>query len=279
MLLNFLAVTTITKEIAGEMIAKDNATTKLIHPVCVELYVRILSKMNISDWEPTCDAASLDFNLDVQPIVISSQQAVVRWAVDAWRVPREFENWNKGTNSANCSWPEVLGFDLGLSLRLRQFAGKQWYQLSNVGSQSGCKSDASLTDGSINVVVITENLVAGILSQILSMGLVTLYSGFVLLIASWVRAWTSKVVLRLNLDCMPNTKVLRQCCSDVLKARYEKDLVLEHELYQELIQIYRSSESLIHHTQVDASDARHHTDTHTRADHFATPLSPARKQE
>jgi len=63
-----------------------------------------------------------------------------------------------------------------------------------------------------------------------------------------LRTFTKNIMFRIHLDQMPSCARLKDLCMDISRARHEKELLLEEKLFRELIQIYRSSEALVHMT-------------------------------
>lgn len=67
----------------------------------------------------------------------------------------------------------------------------------------------------------------------------------VLVIGQFLRGYVSDLQTKLVFTEMPEPIDLITMCEDIFIAREDKELVLERELYNELIELYRSPESLI----------------------------------
>lgn len=72
----------------------------------------------------------------------------------------------------------------------------------------------------------------------------------VLVVANAIRGMTSGVSRDIMFENIPDCDDLLQLCKDIILARLDGDLLLEEELSNELIQIYRSPETIIEKTRV-----------------------------
>ena len=73
--------------------------------------------------------------------------------------------------------------------------------------------------------------------------------GVVLSIGRFLRMIVTDLTMRIMVENLPNCDELIQMCKDLFIARQYGDLLVEEELYWELIQIFRSPESLIQKTK------------------------------
>ena len=80
-------------------------------------------------------------------------------------------------------------------------------------------------------------------------GVIGLYVGVVLSVGRFLRMWVSSLIQRIYLDDMPNVDDLLHMCEDIFIARYYKDLMLEEQLYRELIELFRSPDRLVDKTK------------------------------
>jgi hypothetical protein len=80
-------------------------------------------------------------------------------------------------------------------------------------------------------------------------GVIGLYVGVVLSVGRFLRMWVSSLIQRIYLDDMPNVDDLLRMSEDIFIARYYKDLLLEEELYRELIELFRSPDRLVDKTK------------------------------
>jgi len=91
---------------------------------------------------------------------------------------------------------------------------------------------------------------SSILGTVAAYGLIGIYATIILAVANLIRGMTSGLAHRIMFVVLPNPYDLLQLCHDVILARMDGDLLLEEELSNELIQIYRSPESIIDHTRI-----------------------------
>jgi len=91
---------------------------------------------------------------------------------------------------------------------------------------------------------------SSILGTLAAYGLIGIYATIILAVANLIRGITSGLAHRIMFVVLPNPYDLLQLCHDVILARMDGDLLLEEELSNELIQIYRSPESIIDHTRI-----------------------------
>lgn len=101
----------------------------------------------------------------------------------------------------------------------------------------------------IQVVCVSNPLPSGITASLVSGGLIGLYVGVVLSVGRFLRMWVSSLVQRIYLDEMQNVDKLLMMCEDIFLARQGKELLLEEELYQELMLLFRSPERLLQLTK------------------------------
>jgi len=92
-----------------------------------------------------------------------------------------------------------------------------------------------------------------ILGRLAALGLIGLYTGVVLYVANIIRGFTSNWTQRIMFWNLPDPRRLMRLCQDIILARMDGDLLLEEELSNELLQIYRSPESLIENTRLIVS--------------------------
>jgi len=91
---------------------------------------------------------------------------------------------------------------------------------------------------------------SNLLGTIAAYGLIGIYATIILAVANVIRGMTSGLAHRIMFVLLPNPFDLLQLCHDIILARMDGDLLLEEELSNELIQIYRSPESIIDHTRI-----------------------------
>eukprot|EP00002_Diphylleia_rotans_P029364 TRINITY_DN5977_c0_g1_i3.p1 TRINITY_DN5977_c0_g1~~TRINITY_DN5977_c0_g1_i3.p1 ORF type:complete len:2290 (+),score=357.80 TRINITY_DN5977_c0_g1_i3:108-6977(+) len=86
-------------------------------------------------------------------------------------------------------------------------------------------------------------------SSLLGTGIVGLYVGVVFTIGQFVRLQVSDIQQKIIYDDLPDVTKLIQLCDDLYTARSEGELILEEQLYEQLVSIYRSPELLIELTK------------------------------
>lgn len=105
-------------------------------------------------------------------------------------------------------------------------------------------------DSSERLVLVTFSAEApkGLLRSLASVGLIGLYVGVVLAVARFLRLSVTDLAFRIIYEDMPACEELISYCEDIYMARQDGDLVLEEELFRELVEIYRSPETIIGRT-------------------------------
>ncbi|GFR40352.1 hypothetical protein Agub_g896, partial [Astrephomene gubernaculifera] len=95
------------------------------------------------------------------------------------------------------------------------------------------------------LVAVLEPVQSGLLGATLSrFGITGLYVTFVFAIGRFLRLSVSSLRLRIPTEDLPSTRRLVALCQDIYVARAEGELVLEEQLFQALINVYRSPELL-----------------------------------
>eukprot|EP00669_Euglena_mutabilis_P004659 TRINITY_DN16003_c0_g1_i1.p1 TRINITY_DN16003_c0_g1~~TRINITY_DN16003_c0_g1_i1.p1 ORF type:complete len:260 (+),score=67.78 TRINITY_DN16003_c0_g1_i1:769-1548(+) len=85
-----------------------------------------------------------------------------------------------------------------------------------------------------------------------SVGIMTLYSTFIFTLARLLRWLLTGTAYRVPLEDMEDPSRLIQLVEDIKLARSEGDLLLEEQLYEELIHIYQSTELLKYWSRLEA---------------------------
>lgn len=83
-----------------------------------------------------------------------------------------------------------------------------------------------------------------------------LYVSLVLVIGRFVRMWIQGLSFKIMFVELPNPDVLLKLCLDIYMVRESGELMLEEELFAQLIFLYRSPETLIKVTKHAKSDWR-----------------------
>eukprot|EP00026_Physarum_polycephalum_P000140 Phypoly_transcript_00140.p1 GENE.Phypoly_transcript_00140~~Phypoly_transcript_00140.p1 ORF type:complete len:2155 (+),score=404.49 Phypoly_transcript_00140:732-6467(+) len=127
--------------------------------------------------------------------------------------------------------------------------GQEWWVLSQFPATSGPDNNI-FTSTSPQIVSISTTMPAALASTLVSAGIIGLYVGVVLSIGRFLRMYVTGITLRIWIENLPHCDELLRMCHDIFLARQYGDLMLEEELYQELIQIFRSPETLIDKTKL-----------------------------
>ena len=135
------------------------------------------------------------------------------------------------------------GFNHTVVLRYNRDLKREFFE---VLFQSATNSTEELAG--LEVVFVAENSYTGLIATIAKVGLTAIYSSGVWVVFTILRTFTKNIMFRIHLDQMPSCARLKDLCMDISRARHEKELLLEEKLFRELIQIYRSSEALVHMT-------------------------------
>jgi len=118
-------------------------------------------------------------------------------------------------------------------------------------SQVNQSSQSYLFSGEdgIQIVAVSVPVPSSFLSGLATAGIIGLYVGIVLSVGKFLRLYVAGLTQRIIYEDLPYPDELIVMCEDVFMARKDRDLVLEEELYTELIQLYRSPERIILETQ------------------------------
>jgi len=101
----------------------------------------------------------------------------------------------------------------------------------------------------INFVVIDAVMPIGISSSLASIGIIGLYATYVVMVFGIVRDMLSGSPSDIPYEHMNDVDDLLTLCEDLLLARQLKDLVLEEQIFCELIEIFRSTDKIIDATK------------------------------
>ena len=88
--------------------------------------------------------------------------------------------------------------------------------------------------------------------MIAGFGLLALYTQFAMIVLGKVQEKTRNLSQTIMFSELPDPSRLFRLCKDIILARSDGDLLLEEELTKELLQIYRSPESIMEHTRLIA---------------------------
>ncbi|KNC52181.1 uncharacterized protein AMSG_01007 [Thecamonas trahens ATCC 50062] len=159
-------------------------------------------------------------------------------------------------------FPSNERFDASLSLIAseevvtvdnRTFALREWWQFQQLVSPDSIFVDPNDgTDYRVQFVAKSDLIAAGLFGSFVSGGVLSLYLGLVLTIGKFLRVYVESSSARIVYEELkPNVEAILRLVKDLMLSRQSNppDLVLEAELYKELVQLYRSPEALIEVTK------------------------------
>eukprot|EP00045_Choanoeca_perplexa_P018139 m.279369 g.279369 ORF g.279369 m.279369 type:complete len:2344 (-) comp17729_c0_seq13:1260-8291(-) len=154
-----------------------------------------------------------------------------------------------------------LGTDLPKALQTfancsfeRSFeGGKEWFTLRQTSPHYATKSDVQPPPtGSdiprsewLELITLNDRVIPETFSFVSSYGVVGLYVSIVLVIGKFLRLSVDQVSHRIIFEDMPQVVTLENLCKAIYIAREHEDLTTEEELFELLLQLYRSPEALI----------------------------------
>jgi len=127
---------------------------------------------------------------------------------------------------------------------------QEWWELTQIADHDDVPSSDLFGDGGTQWVTISTTMPSALTSTLVSAGIIGLYVGVVLSIGRFLRMYVAGLTLRIWIENLPDVDDLIRMCHDIFLARQYGDLMLEEELYYELIEIFRSPETLIEKTKL-----------------------------
>jgi len=94
---------------------------------------------------------------------------------------------------------------------------------------------------------------SNVIGTLAAYGLIGIYATIILAIARVIRNMMSGQTDDVMFICLPDPQPLVRLSKDIILARMDGDLLLEEQLANEIIQIYRSPESIIENTRIQSS--------------------------
>ena len=95
------------------------------------------------------------------------------------------------------------------------------------------------------LIIYNEEVIGSLFGNALQLSVVGLYATIVIAIGRFIRLIFDRISQRVIYEEMPNTEQLFEICEGIFIAQLEGDLVKEKRLYDLLIRMYRSPETLI----------------------------------
>lgn len=134
-----------------------------------------------------------------------------------------------------------------LHLSNENSTGTKWWTIQQI--------EKNMTSDVLEVTSFNERIApAGVLSLLSSYGVIGLYVSLVLVIGRFVRMWIQGLSFKIMFVELPNPDVLLKLCLDIYMVRESGELMLEEELFAQLIFLYRSPETLIKVTKHAKTD-------------------------
>jgi len=96
---------------------------------------------------------------------------------------------------------------------------------------------------------------SNVIGTLAAYGLIGIYATIILAIARFIRTLMSGQTDDVMFICLPDPQPLVRLSKDIILARVDGDLLLEEQLANEIIQIYRSPEALIENTRMQVFDS------------------------
>jgi len=151
--------------------------------------------------------------------------------------------------------PSAVGTDVvtGRLSRTNTSDGHEWWSLQplylpyNGTVTPGLEAVANSTG--ITFFVISDTAFLSLFSSALySYSILTLYFTFVFSLGRFLRLYVLGMSMRIIYEDIPNVSFVLELCNDIYSARSDGMYALEEDLYGELIQLYRSPETLYEKT-------------------------------
>lgn len=98
---------------------------------------------------------------------------------------------------------------------------------------------------SLVMVVMNDEVIGSLFGNALNLSVVGLYATIVIAIGRFIRLIFDRISQRVIYEEMPNTEHLFEICEGIFIAQLEGDLNRERRLYDMLIRLYRSPETLM----------------------------------
>eukprot|EP01094_Clydonella_sp_ATCC50884_P029310 TRINITY_DN9135_c0_g1_i2.p1 TRINITY_DN9135_c0_g1~~TRINITY_DN9135_c0_g1_i2.p1 ORF type:complete len:999 (+),score=344.71 TRINITY_DN9135_c0_g1_i2:353-2998(+) len=96
-----------------------------------------------------------------------------------------------------------------------------------------------------DLITVSSEMPTGITASLASSGIIGLYVGVVLAVGQFLRLYVADIQMKVIYEDMPDPIDILTLCEDIFNVRQDGDYYLERDLYQELIELYRSPENLI----------------------------------
>merc|ERR1711916_52107 len=148
----------------------------------------------------------------------------------------------------------MLRFGNVITVNNRTFPLREWWQMEqDVGPNSIFVDPNDDTDYRVLIVEKSDLIAAGVFGSFVQGGVIGLYLTIVLAVGKFLRVYVESSSARIIYEELkPNVDGLLSLVVDLQLSRQSSppDLVIEEELYNELVQLYRSPEALIEATKL-----------------------------
>jgi len=148
----------------------------------------------------------------------------------------------------------LVASDDVITVNNRTFPLREWWQMEqDVGPNSIFVDPNDNTDYRVLIVEKSDLIAAGVFGSFVQGGVIGLYLTIVLAVGKFLRVYVESSSARIIYEELkPNVDGLLSLVVDLQLSRQSSppDLVIEEELYNELVQLYRSPEALIEATKL-----------------------------
>eukprot|EP00730_Choanoeca_flexa_P018701 TRINITY_DN9110_c0_g1_i1.p1 TRINITY_DN9110_c0_g1~~TRINITY_DN9110_c0_g1_i1.p1 ORF type:complete len:901 (+),score=178.58 TRINITY_DN9110_c0_g1_i1:368-2704(+) len=150
------------------------------------------------------------------------------------------------------SLPESLQSYANCTLSRQYAQGREWFTLKQVSKHLATQTDDQPTPTGVEIplgewpelITFNDRVIPDTFSFVSSYGVVGLYVSVVLVIGKFLRLTVDQVSHRIIFEDMPQVVTLENLCKAIYIAREHGDLHTEEELFDLLLQLYRSPEAL-----------------------------------
>jgi hypothetical protein len=113
-------------------------------------------------------------------------------------------------------------------------------------------------DNNLVMVLSNQEVIGSFMGAALSLSVIGLYATLVVAIGRFIRIIFDRISQRVIYEELPDTEQLFEICEGIFIAQLEDDLVKEKNLYELLIRIYRSPETLLKITEAKGNRSKKH---------------------
>lgn len=115
------------------------------------------------------------------------------------------------------------------------------FEDANCNNTLACSEDHGL----VMLVLSSKNFLGDLSSAFYTYSIVTLYITFVFSMGRFLRIYVLGMSQRIIYEDIPDASFIKELCEDIYSARSDREFELEETMYGELVQLYRSPETMI----------------------------------